>query len=355
MKNMKLRLYGFKINRKQMLIAESIFFLVFSLISAYFFFFQYEDELLTKTEREYGLIIFFLFLFFDFWIIIEAQFFFNRFTIAYLQQIEYQRNEIEKQKKEIIDSINYAKRIQTAILPPARVVKESLRDSFILYKPKDVVAGDFYWIEHKDGKVLFAAADCTGHGVPGAMVSMLCYNTLNRAVREYNLTEPGKILDKAREILLQGFEKSEEEIRDGMDISLCVLDGDKLQYAGAYNPLWLIRKKDLSDNSENDNFSLIELKGDKQPISKCENSFSFKTHSIELRKDDTFYIFSDGFADQFGGDEGRKFKNANFKKLLLSIQLETMEKQKQLIDENFEEWKGNLDQIDDVCVIGMRI
>lgn len=285
---------------------------------------------------------------------------FNRLKVTRKQKniIEEQKQEVEEQKtvvelahteleeknKEITDSIQYAKRIQNAILPPNKVVKEYLQESFIYYKPKDIVAGDFYWLEQKDNKVLFAAADCTGHGVPGAMVSVVCNNGLNRSVREYGLTDPGEILNKTREIVIQEFEKSEEDVKDGMDIAICSLEGNKLQYAGAHNPLWVIRDGEL-----------LETKANKQPIGQFDNPEPYTTHTIELQKGDSLYIFSDGYADQFGGDKGKKLKTANFKKLLLSIQKETMEKQKQLIDEAFENWKGDLDQLDDVCVIGVKI
>ncbi|MDF1673935.1 MAG: tetratricopeptide repeat protein [Vicingaceae bacterium] len=265
--------------------------------------------------------------------------------------VELAHNELEEKNKEITDSIQYAKRIQNAILPPNKVVKEYLQESFIYYKPKDIVAGDFYWLESvaptsnkKENILLFAAADCTGHGVPGAMVSVVCNNGLNRSVREYGLTDPGEILNKTREIVVQEFEKSEEEVKDGMDIALCSLEENKLQYAGAHNPLWIIRDG-----------KLFETKANKQPIGQFDNPEPYTTHTLELQKGDSIYIFSDGYADQFGGDKGKKLKTANFKQLLLSIQKEPMEKQKQLIDEAFENWKGDLEQLDDVCVIGVRI
>ncbi|MFT7611912.1 MAG: serine phosphatase RsbU (regulator of sigma subunit) [Parvicellaceae bacterium] len=280
-------------------------------------------------------------------------FIFNRFRVAskqksiiekQKQQVDLAFDELEEKNTEIMDSIAYAKRIQSAILPPTKLVKEYLHESFILYKPKDVVAGDFYWMEPVKGKILFASADCTGHGVPGAMVSVICNGGLNRSVREYGLTDPGKILDKTREIVIQEFEKSEEEVKDGMDIALCSLEGNKLQYAGANNPLWIIR-----------NGEIIETKADKQPIGKYTDPKPFMTHTIELQKEDSIYIFSDGYVDQFGGEKGKKFKPPNFRKLLLSIQDNSMEKQQELLDEAFEEWRGDLEQIDDVCVIGVRI
>ncbi len=296
--------------------------------------------------------------------------------------VEEAHSELEEKNKEIMDSITYAKRIQSAILPPNKVVKEYLQESFILYKPKDIVAGDFYWMEsiyhnepvelstnetslrgikqspenkqiaslHKSSvrndetTVLFAAADCTGHGVPGAMVSVICNNALNRSVREHGLTDSGEILTKTRKIVIQEFEKSDEEVKDGMDIALCSLTGNKLEYAGANNPLWIVR-----------NGEIIETKANKQPIGKCDNPVPYTTHTFELQKNDAFYIFSDGYVDQFGGEKGKKFKAKAFRSLLLSIQNKTMEEQKQIINSNFENWKGNLEQIDDVCVIGVSI
>lgn len=258
--------------------------------------------------------------------------------------LEKSKKEIEEKNNEIVDSINYAKRIQTAILPPHSMIKEHLPNSFVLYKPKDIVAGDFYWLEHLEEKVFFAAADCTGHGVPGAMVSVICNNGLNRSVREYQLNDPAKILDKTREIVIKEFEKSEEEVKDGMDIALCSLQGNKLEYAGAHNPIWIIRNEEI-----------IEIKANKQPIGKFDYQEPYTTHAIDLQEGDTFYIFSDGYVDQFGGEKGKKFKSLNFKRLLISIQNEPMEKQKELIDQAFENWKGDLEQIDDVCVIGVRV
>lgn len=262
------------------------------------------------------------------------------------QKLEIAYNVVEEKNREITDSINYAKRIQNAILPPRKLVKEYIPDSFILYKPKDVVAGDFYWMEQKEDKILFAAADCTGHGVPGAMVSVICNNGLNRSVREYGLIDPGKILDKTRDVVISEFEKSEEEVKDGMDISLCALDfkNQILCWAGANNPLWIIR------NSE-----IVETKSNKQPIGVVDNPQPFTTHKIELQKGDVIYVFTDGFQDQFGGERGKKFKSANFKKLLLSIYSEPMGKQHEILDKTFEDWKGDLEQLDDVCVIGVRL
>ncbi|MBD3635984.1 MAG: tetratricopeptide repeat protein [Crocinitomicaceae bacterium] len=271
------------------------------------------------------------------------------------EEITRQKTIVEEKSKEIVDSITYAKRIQTAILPPDKEFKKQLPQSFVLYKPKDIVAGDFYWMESfiKDTNkvVLFAAADCTGHGVPGAMVSVICNNGLNRSVREYGITNPGKILDKTRQLVLQEFEKSEEEVMDGMDIALCALHSNTstssvLKYAGANNPLWIIRKGRTE---------VEEVKANKQPIGKFGSPQPYDTHETEVSNGDTIYIFSDGYADQFGGEKGKKMKTANFKQLLLSIKDEPFENHKKLLDKAFEEWKGGYEQLDDVCVIGVRI
>jgi tetratricopeptide (TPR) repeat protein len=267
---------------------------------------------------------------------------------AQKKEVENQKHLIEEKQQEIIDSITYAKRLQEAILPPSNLWNKNLPDSFVLYKPKDIVAGDFYYMEHVNDIVLFAAADCTGHGVPGAMVSVVCSNALNRAVKEFGITDPGKILDKVRELVIETFEKSESEVKDGMDISFCVINksNSKLMWAGANNPLWVIRNKTAE---------IEEIKADKQPIGKYSEPKPFTTHTITLNKGDTFYIFTDGFADQFGGPKGKKFMSANMKKLFLSVQPEAMSAQRTIIDEAFSTWKGSLEQIDDVCVIGVRI
>ncbi|MEZ4921969.1 MAG: SpoIIE family protein phosphatase [Crocinitomicaceae bacterium] len=258
--------------------------------------------------------------------------------------IEDQHKELEATHNDIRDSIIYAKRIQGAILPPTTMLKKHLPEHFILYKPKDIVAGDFYWMEPTDDKLFFAAADCTGHGVPGAMVSVICNNALNRSVREYNITDPASILDNTRTIIAREFEKSEDEMRDGMDIALCSLNGLKLEYAGAQNPLIIIR-----------NGEMIQIKADKQPVGNYFVETPFTTHHIDLQKGDMIYLFSDGYADQFGGDNGKKFKMKRFLDTLLEIATKSVEDQRSILNDNFEKWRGDYEQIDDVCVLGVRI
>ena len=223
------------------------------------------------------------------------------------EEITHQKQEIEEKKIEIMDSINYAKRIQQAILPPEVWMEDVLGDSFVMYLPKDIVAGDFYWVELlQDDKVLFAAADCTGHGVPGAMVSVVCHNALNRAVREFGLRHPADILNKVTEIVIETFKQSEEQIKDGMDISLCLMDKKNgiLEFAGAHNPLWLIRNKsieteDMEFNFEDGDMKLYEKKADKQPVAQFSHWKPFTNHTIKIHPGDVFYLSSDGYPDQF--------------------------------------------------------
>jgi serine phosphatase RsbU (regulator of sigma subunit) len=289
------------------------------------------------------------------------------------KRIEEQSNQLKLKNKEILDSISYAKRIQQAILPPLKLVRSFLNDSFVLYLPKDIVAGDFYWMEPLDNKIIFAAADCTGHGVPGAMVSVICNNGLNRSVREFGLTKPSEILDKTREIVIQEFEKSEDDVNDGMDISLVSLhvtdkEQTKIEYAGANNPIWIIRKGKFEEPLTSTNkvyrdstktYSLLEIKADKQPIGKYAIKEPYTNQVLSLEKGDTIYLFSDGYVDQFGKSSNskpdKKFKPNNFRDLLFSIQEESLPRQKDILFETFETWKGDLEQVDDVCVIGVRV
>jgi tetratricopeptide (TPR) repeat protein len=260
--------------------------------------------------------------------------------------IEQQKIIVEEKNKDILDSINYAKRLQDAILPPLSLVKQNLPESFLLYKPKDIVAGDFYWMEKTSNTVLIAAADCTGHGVPGALVSVVCSNALNRTVKEFKITETGKILDKVRELVLETFEKSESNVQDGMDISLAAINTNtrEAQWSGAFNSLWYIRNNEIK-----------EVAADKQPIGKTDNQKLFITHNLKLQKGDTLYLFTDGYPDQFGGPRGKKFKYAQFNEKLKAISDKSMEEQKNILEQTFEAWKGNLEQVDDVLIIGIRI
>jgi len=252
-------------------------------------------------------------------------------------------NEVEEKQKEITDSINYAKRIQEAILPSFDFIKTHLPNSFIYYQPKDIVAGDFYWAEKVGNDFFIAAADCTGHGVPGALVSVVCCNALNRTVNEFKLTEPGKILDKTRELVLESFSKNGGDIKDGMDISLMSINGNTVKWAGANNPLWYYQNNELK-----------EIKANKQPIGKTDNPEAFTTHTIELKKGDSIYLFTDGFADQFGGPKGKKFKYKQLEDLLVSSNDLSINEQHLTLKNTLNTWKGNLEQVDDICIIAIR-
>lgn len=262
------------------------------------------------------------------------------------KETQLQKHLIEDKQKEITDSINYAQRLQQAILPPIEFITKNLPNSFALYIPKDIVAGDFYWAERINGLFFIAAADCTGHGVPGALVSVVCSNALNRTVKEFSLTDTGKILDKTRELVIETFEKSNAEIKDGMDISLLCIDNQNQEvfWSGANNPLWYVH-----DNILN------EIKADKQPVGKSYDTKPFTTNKIGYKPNTSFYLFTDGFADQFGGENGKKFKYKQFKELLVTINPNSMQEQANIINRKFNDWKKDLEQVDDVCVIGIKI
>lgn len=288
-------------------------------------------------------------------VIVFSVFLYRRFKVTQKQKIIIERKEretsrqkhlIEEKQKEITDSITYAKRLQQAILPPSDYIDKFIPNNFVYYKPKDIVAGDFYWAENINDLFFIAAADSTGHGVPGAMVSVVCSNALNRSVKEFNLTITGEILDKTRELVLETFEKSTDEVKDGMDISLLCIDktNKKIFWSGANNPLWYIQ-----DNN------LLEIKANKQSIGKTDNSTPFTTHELQYNTGTIFYLFTDGYADQFGGPKGKKFKYKQLEELLLKNYQLPMVEQVSILDTSFEKWKNDLEQVDDVCIIGVMV
>jgi ligand-binding sensor domain-containing protein/serine phosphatase RsbU (regulator of sigma subunit) len=265
-------------------------------------------------------------------------------------EVVEKNKELDEINKDITASIRYAKRIQDAILPPDDFVKKHLPNTFILFKPKDIVSGDFYWMEDKKDTVIFAAVDCTGHGVPGAFMSIVGHNLLDRVVGEQKVTQPAKILDELNKSISDTLRQTDLEdntVRDGMDIALCSFDKKKgtLEFAGAYNPLWLIRNQEL-----------IEIKANKFPIgnSKSGENNKFTNHEIPLEKGDTIYIFSDGYSDQFGGPAGKKFKASALKQLLINSQHLSMPEQREVLNNAIEEWRGEHEQVDDILVIGTR-
>ncbi len=283
------------------------------------------------------------------------------------EEIRNQHLLVLQQKQAITDSISYARRIQKAVLPSAPYIKNILPDYFTIYKPKDILSGDFYWVREIEGFKVVVVADSSGHGVPGALMSMLGVTLLNEQFRTYGIRKPGEILGhlrtKVKEILVQ--EGSIKDQKDGLDMAIAIFDLEQKEchFAGANRPLFLFRKKgEVTEEEtipysslENDEYELYDIKGDKQPIGVHWEEEKFNTHVIKLQEADSLYIFSDGFVDQYGGKKRKKFKTRNFKKLLLSVQEESMENQKILLEDAFEEWRGSNEQLDDVCVLGIRV
>lgn len=280
--------------------------------------------------------------------------------------VEEQKEIIEEKNREIVDSINYAKRIQNTLLPSNETIDELIGEHFVFFRPKDIVSGDFYWVDYKEEFVYFSAIDCTGHGVPGALVSVIGHNGLNRVLNEFKVIEPASMLDKLNEVVEKSFTNTSRSIKDGMDLALCRLDKKKmnLDYAGANNPLYIIRKGESKDEKlaaqadrtqELGDTFLYEIKADKQPIGKFDFRHPFKSVQIELKAGDGLYIFTDGYADQFGGRKGKKFMYKPFKELLLKLANLPMEEQANQLNKHFDQWKDGIDQVDDVCVMGVRV
>lgn len=255
---------------------------------------------------------------------------------------------IAEKNKEMTDSLNYAKRLQAAILPETEAISRTFRNSFILYQPKDIVSGDFYSFEVQNGREIIAAADCTGHGVSGAIMSMIGNALLKQIIVEKNITDPAEILHRLNEGVIEALKQAENNTHDGMDIALCSFDlqHNKLIFAGANRPLWLIRRGELET-----------FASDKFPIGglQIERSRPFTNRTIDLLQGDTIYIFSDGYADQFGGDAGKKLMTKKFKEILLSIQDQPMAAQGDYLMQFIKEWMGPHEQVDDLLVIGIRI
>ena len=255
---------------------------------------------------------------------------------------------LTEQKKQITDSIVYAERIQRALLPPKEQLDEILNEYFILLKPLHIVSGDFYWIKEINQYIIIAAADCTGHGVPGAFMSMLGISFLNEIVSKEGITQANHILNELRQYVKTSLKQTgkEDDAKDGMDMALYAINKDtlKLQFAGAYNPLFIIRDNEL-----------IALKPDRQPIAIHVKEKDFTNTVFQLQTNDVLYSFSDGFIDQFGGEKGKKFMIKNFKKLLLDIHKKSFKEQKEILNNELINWSGNYDQLDDILVIGIKI
>lgn len=286
---------------------------------------------------------------------------------AQRDMVAMQRDLVSEQKKEITDSIDYAQRIQLALLPGKEYLDQIMPEHFVFYKPKDVVSGDFYWIREVHDSLIVVVADCTGHGVPGAFMSMLGITLLDEEFGKPDIGQAGEILENLRSRLKKMLVQSgqSEEQKDGMDLALAIIDkkNKELQFAGANNPLLLLRNSKLVTGTEqgfkttlqSKGSHLFEFKGDRQPIGVHWEETRFTTHRIKLLDQDSLYVFTDGFVDQFGGEHRKKFKSKRFKELLLSLQNEKMDTQKKVLEQTFEKWRNEVEQIDDVCIVGLRL
>jgi len=264
------------------------------------------------------------------------------------EEVTKQKDEIEEIHKHVTESIEYASRIQQAILPPKELIKKHLPEHFILFKPRDIVSGDFYWLKQIGNYTVYAAADCTGHGVPGAFMSMLGISFLNEIVTKTRFDNAGEILNRLRKKIKTSLRQTgkDGESKDGMDIAICVIDNESLQleYSGAYNPLYIIRKGELT-----------EIKATRNPVGIYLKEKPFENHKFQLEKGDVIYTFSDGYVDQFGGKNESKFKSKNFKKLLLEIYNKPMQEQGKILDTVLLKWQGKTEQTDDIVVFGVKI
>jgi serine phosphatase RsbU (regulator of sigma subunit)/Tfp pilus assembly protein PilF len=309
------------INRQRIIIGVSVVVILLAVALVFFIFRSYKEK--EKSNK--------------------------KLQVAYTE-IEEKNHLVEEKNKEILDSIFYAKRIQTALLASDKLLSANLPEYFVLYKPKDIVSGDFYWAQPVNNNFLICAADCTGHGVPGAFMSLLGVSYLNEIVRDRSVNSPAEVLNKLRTEIIYSLNSANEDeygVNDGMDIALCnyKFDSMKLQFACANNPLWLMR-----DNK------IHEYKADKFPVGKYHGDMqSFTNNEIDLQKGDVIYILTDGYPDQFGGPNGKKFKYKPLQELLLSIALKPMAEQKQILDDRMAAWKGDLEQIDDILIIGIRV
>jgi serine phosphatase RsbU (regulator of sigma subunit) len=270
--------------------------------------------------------------------------------MAQKTEIEIQRDLLAEQQKHIIDSIQYSKRLQNAILPTLDFVSELFPESFILYMPKDIISGDFYWFHRHGNKRYFSAIDCTGHGVPGALVSMVGQNWLNYAVKDLELEKPSDILDALNDGVMSTFQERDDDtsVKDGMDLALCCVDYDtmQLEFAGAYNPVLVIRDGEVT-----------QIKGDKFPIGAFFRGVKgkFENHVLDVKKGDTVYVFSDGYADQFGGEANFKFLTKRFRQLLLDIHQKPLNEQRDILEKTIIDWMEGVEQIDDITVVGIKV
>lgn len=373
MDDLRIKVWGLlNLSKKQILIFELIFLTLFILLTVFLFSYEFPEHSDNAAINFHGKYAKYISLVCTFLIVIETQYLWSKFTKIQLEKIKEQKDEIENQKNEIEDqklkierqnkdlkdSIQYASKIQSALLPSLGKMERLLNSHFLYFKPRDIVSGDFYWVDEYQGKTIVAVADCTGHGVPGAFVSVLGISFLNDIVQKASLTEsslnPAIILDQLWDKMIGALAKSESEQRtyDGMDISVCVIDKEQkmLEYSGAIHPIYIVRNKSQEEER------LEQFRTDIHSISMLQSKkHSYTRIKVDIEKDDMIYMLSDGYADQFGGSDGKKFLPKNLKKLLVRIADEPLERQHLLLKEKITKWKGNYRQIDDMLILGIRV
>ena len=283
----------------------------------------------------------------QYWVLLRTRKHLREMKAAY-DEIDFQREELQLRNKDITDSLTYARRIQTALLPAEHHVKKVFPDHFIYYRPKHIVSGDFYWISERNGKYFIAAADCTGHGVPGALMSMIGLELIQKIIDEMKVDESDEILLTLNRELESAFFKEEDGqalIKDGVEMSICVIDRKSMQmeFSGAFLPVYIVR-----------NDKLIEIKGDKQNVIQSVPGVTFNRSSFTLQKGDILYLFSDGYADQFGGPDNKKFMYRRLRHILLTISKYPLGDQQRILDETITTWMREFEQIDDMMILGIR-
>ena len=326
-------------------IKYSIALVIISFIINVFFFISFSDLSVEEIMSRGGLLTFTVAIFSI--ILIQTRFRLTKNEIKSKSELKEQKKIVSKKNKHIIQSIEYAKTIQDAILPNSKFIKKYLPNSFILFKPRDIVSGDFYWFGHYQGKTIIAAVDCTGHGVPGAFMSMIGNTLMNKVILDLENTDPANILGELKKSIIDALDQNGKGKDESMDMAICIIDhvNKKLQYAGAYNPLFFFNSGKLQ-----------LFKGDRMPIGLyAKESVTFTNHTINYNTGDSFYIFSDGYEDQFGGPEGKKYTPRRLRTLLSSINHLPMSEQKELMEKELINWMGDEKQVDDILFIGFRL
>jgi len=275
--------------------------------------------------------------------------------------------DLETAQRKLLEGIGYAERMQTAILPSPGKLRDIFSQSFVIFRPKMDVGGDFYWVEKRGAKKMFGVIDCTGHGVPGVLMSIIAYDGLNRAIIDYELTRADKIVSALNEYMTEALKQTGSiDIKDGMNLALCVYNEEKslLEYTGAHNSIYLMRnteeklyadKQEIPVRAEKEGSFLYELKADRKSVEPSETAMEFTNHRISVQKGDSIYLFTDGIVDQFGGPEEKKYGYNRFRDMLFEVQGMKMQDQKRKIDESFMGWKSNTEQLDDMTLLGIKI